>query len=91
MTYFIQSAFSAALPFTDSYYFIMMLILTPFQILIFAIFYKDYGNEYYYRIFGHYKYNFSFTLVEMECIIGDMVCMTFDWIIVYLPHEIIIF
>ena len=64
-----------------------MLILSPVQILVFAIFYKDYGNEYYYRIFGHYKYNFSFTMVEPECIIGDFVSLAFDWLVVYIPHE----
>ena len=55
------------------------------------MYYKDYGNEYFYRIFGHYKYNFAFTLVETECLIGDMVCALFDWIVLYITHEILSF
>lgn len=55
------------------------------QVLIFAIFYKDYGNEYYYRIFGHYKYNFSFRIVETDCLIGDLMFLFADLVIIYVP------
>jgi len=89
LTYMFNSAFSAAIPFTDTFYFVFMLLLSPIQILIYAIFYKDYGNEYYYRIFGHYKYNFSFTMVEPECIFGELLCLIFDWVVLYLPSELI--
>ena len=91
LTYMISSGFSAAIPFLDSYYFVLMLFLGPAQILVFAVFYRDYGNEYFYRIFGHYKYNFSFVLVEPESVIGDFFCIIFDWLVIYIPHEMITF
>lgn len=65
-----------------------MLFLAPGEILIYAIFYKDYGYDFLYRIFGHYKYNFSFTLVETEFVIVDSLCAIFDYIIIYLPMEL---
>lgn len=83
----IKSGFSGAMPYTMIFYFTFMLILAPIQILCFAIFYKDYGYDYLYRIFGHYKYNFSFSLVETEYIILDSMCAFFDWSIIYLPFE----
>jgi hypothetical protein len=42
-----------------------------------------------YRIFGHYKYNFSFNLVETEFVIVDSICALFDWTIIYLPFELL--
>lgn len=86
VTYMVSSAFSTSIPFLDSFYFFFMLFLSPLQVLVFAMFYKDYGNEYYYRIFGHYKYNFSFTMVEPECIVGDFVCLMIDWVIIFFPN-----
>jgi hypothetical protein len=53
-----------------------------------AIFYKDYAYDYLYRIFGHYKYNFSFSLVETEYVVVDSLCAIFDWCIIYLPMEL---
>ena len=87
----ISSGFSAAIPYLDSYYCFYTIILSPIQILNYSVYYKDYGNEYFYRIFGHYKYNFAFTLVEYECLVGDLFCAVFDWIILYITHEIISF
>ena len=65
-----------------------MLFLAPGEILIYAIFYKDYAYDYLYRIFGHYKYNFSFSLVETEYVLIDAMCALYDWIVIYLPFEI---
>ena len=65
-----------------------MLFLAPAEILIYAIFYKDYAYDYLYRIMGHYKYNFSFSLVETNCVIVDTLYAFFDWFIIYLPFEI---
>lgn len=84
----IESGFSGALPYTNFYYFVFMLFLAPSEILIYAIFYKDYAYDYLYRIFGHYKYNFSFTLVETEYVIIDTLCALFDYTIIYLPFEL---
>ena len=84
ITYMIQSGFSAALPYIDSYYFWFTLLQSPVQILAYAVYFKDYGNEYFYRIFGHYKYNFAFTLVETECMVADLTQVMFDWIVVYI-------
>lgn len=83
----IQSGFSGAIPYTDAYFYIFMLFLTPLEILAYATFYKDYGYDYIYRIYGHYKYNFSFTLVEYNYIISDTLCAIFDWLIIYVPFE----
>ena len=86
-SYMIQSGFSGSLPFTNFYYYTFMLIIAPAEILIYSTFYKDVSYEYLYRIYGHYKYNFSFSLVEYECVIIDSCCALFDWAFVYLPHE----
>ena len=66
-----------------------MLFIEPLKILVFAIFYKDYAYDYLYRIFGHYKYNFSFSLVETEFVILDSLCALFDWAVIYMPFELI--
>jgi hypothetical protein len=84
----IESGFSGAMPYTNFYYFVFMLFLAPGEILVYAIFYKDYAYDYLYRIFGHYKYNFSFSLVEMEYVVVDSLCGIFDWCIIYLPMEL---
>lgn len=76
---------------TNFYYYTFMLLLAPAKILIYSTFYKDVGYEYLYRIYGHYKYNFSFSLVEYECVFIDSFCAIFDWAAVYLPHEMIAF
>jgi len=88
VTYMTRSGFSGAIPFTPSYYFGFTIFLSPLQILIYSIFYKDYGYDYFYRIFGHYKYNFSFTLVETEYVVLDYLCAFSDWLIIYMPFEI---
>ena len=87
----IQSGFSGSLPFTNFYYYTFMLLLAPAKILIYSTFYKDVSYEYLYRIYGHYKYNFSFSLVEYECVMIDSICAIFDWIVVYMPHEMMSF
>ena len=87
-TYMIESGFSGAMPYTNFYYFVFMLFLAPGEILIYAIFYKDYAHDYLYRIFGHYKYNFTFSLVETEYVIIDSLCALFDWCVIYLPFEV---
>jgi hypothetical protein len=87
-TYMIESGFSGAMPYTNFYYFVFMLFLAPGEILIYAIFYKDYAHDYLYRIFGHYKYNFTFSLVETEYVIVDSICALFDWLVIYLPFEL---
>lgn len=87
-TYMIKSGFSGAMPYTENYYFVYMLFMEPLKILVFAIFYKDYAYDYLYRIFGHYKYNFSFSLVETEFVILDSLCALFDWAVVYMPFEL---
>ena len=85
VTYLMTSAFSAAIPFKDTYYLVFMLIIAPAQILVYGVFFKNYGNEYYYRIFGHYKYNFSFALIEYECVVSDLIRVLFDWLVLYIP------
>ena len=87
-SYMIQSGFSGSLPFTNFYYYMFMLFIAPSCILCHSTFYKDVGYEYLYRIYGHYKYNFSFSLVETEFVIIDTCTALFDWAIIYLPHEI---
>ena len=89
VTYMIRSGFSGAIPYTDVYYFAFMIFIAPLQILVFAVFYKDYGYDYYYRIYGHYKYNFSFTLVETEFVVIDYIGGFLDWLIIYMPFELI--
>jgi hypothetical protein len=88
VTYMTRSGFSGSIPFMPSYYFFFTIFLSPIQILIYAIFFKDYGYDYFYRIYGHYKYNFSFTLVETECVILDSIGALIDWILIYMPFEV---
>lgn len=57
VSYMVRSGFSGAIPFTDAYYFVFMIVISPIQILVYAIFYKDFGYDQFYRIYGHYKYN----------------------------------
>jgi len=83
----LNSGFSGAIPYKDVYFIAFMIFLTPLEILIYAIFYVDYGYDYLYRIYGHYKYNFSFRLVETEFVIIDSLSAVFDWCIIYLPFE----
>ena len=64
-----------------------MLFISPSCILCHSTFYKDVGYEYLYRIYGHYKYNFSFSLVETEQVFIDTCTAFFDWAIIYLPFE----
>ena len=90
-SYMIQSGFSGSLPFTNFYYYTFMLLIAPGEILIYSTFFKDVSYEYLYRIYGHYKYNFSFSLVEYECVFTDSMCALFDWGVIYLPHELIAF
>lgn len=87
----ISSGFSGSLPYTNFYYFMFMVFLAPGEILIYAIFYKDYAYDVLYRIFGHYKYNFSFSLVETEYVMVDSFCAIFDWLIIYLPFEVYVY
>ena len=84
----IKSGFSGAIPYTDIYFYMFMIFLAPAEILIYSTFYKDYGYDYLYRIYGHYKYNFSFSLVETEFVIIDSLCALFDWAIIYMPFEL---
>ena len=84
----LRSGFSGAIPYTDVYYFAFMIFIAPVQILIFSIFFKDYGYDYFYRIYGHYKYNFSFTLVQTEFVILDYIGGFLDWALIYLPFEL---
>lgn len=70
-TYMLNSGFSGAIPYKDTYFTLFMIFLAPLEILVYAIFYQDYGYDILYRIYGHYKYNFSFTLVETEFVIID--------------------
>lgn len=88
-TYMIQSGFSGSIPYTDIYFSTFMIFLAPCEILVYATFYKDIGYDYLYRIYGHYKYNFCFSLVEMEFVMIDTLCAIFDWLVIYLPFEII--
>lgn len=87
-SYMIKSGFSGAIPYTDIYFYMFMIFLAPAEILIYSTFYKDYGYDYLYRIYGHYKYNFSFSLVETEFVVVDSLCALFDWAIIYMPFEI---
>lgn len=88
VTYMTRSGFSGSISFTSSYYFGFTIFISPVQILFYAILYKDYGYDYFYRIYGHYKYNFSFTLVEMEYLIVDYIGAFCDWLIIYMPFEV---
>ena len=87
-TYMMRSGFTGSIPFTNFYYFLFQIFLAPASILIYAIFYKDIGYEYLYRIFGHYQYNFSFNLVENESVALDALCVLFDRLVIYLPFEL---
>ena len=67
--------------------YVFMLFISPLQLFIFSCFYKQAGHDYYYRIYGHYKYNFSYNLFEFDGIFMDTVCALFDWGVLYLPIE----
>ena len=84
----IESGFTSTIPYTYYFYLVFMLILAPLEILVYSIFYKNFANDYLYRIFGHYKYNFSFTLVEQEFILIDSFSALYDWGIIFIPLEL---
>lgn len=85
----IESGFTGAIPYTYYYYFVFILFLTPSEILAYSIFYKDFAHDYLYRIYGHYKYNFSFNLVESEFVIVEIMSSLYDWAVIFLPLELI--
>lgn len=88
VSYMFECGFTAMLPFTSFYYYFVILFIIPIQILIFSTFYKGIGFDYLYRIYGHYKYNFSYSLVQVEYVFMDLICALFDWCIVYLIQEL---
>ena len=88
VSYMIECGFSAVLPYTDFYYYFVILFIVPIQILIYSTFYKSVGYDYLYRIYGHYKYNFSYSLVQVEFVFMDILCALFDWCLVYLIQEL---
>lgn len=83
--YFWQIGLSAMVPFTSFYYILFTLVLSPALILIQSVYYKDYGYDYRYRIFGHYKYNFCFNIIEKERVMINATMALLDFIIIYLP------
>jgi magnesium-transporting ATPase (P-type) len=83
------SAFSGSIPFTDSFYLMFMIFLSPLEILVYATFYKDYAYDYLYKINGHYQYNFSFSIVEFERAIIDTFGALIDWVINSAPFILI--
>ena len=84
----VENGFSGSLGVTGFYYFMFVILLSPIEILIYSLFYKDYAYDHYYRIFGHYKLIFSYSLVETEYIVIECLCASFDWCIIYLPFEL---
>mmetsp|Transcript_1509 Transcript_1509/g.2022 ORF Transcript_1509/g.2022 Transcript_1509/m.2022 type:complete len:154 (-) Transcript_1509:3570-4031(-) len=81
----IQSGSSGQMPYRNFYYMAVSLLLGPAQILIYAMLFKDYAYEYRFRIFGHYKDNYSFKMVQSDRVVLDFLSALFDYIVVYLP------
>lgn len=79
------SGLSDTVPFSNFFHFFLMLIQTPGEILVYAMFFKDYGHDFLYRIFGSYKYNFTFSSIETENLMLDMLLLSFDFFVIYLP------
>lgn len=63
---------------------IYVLILSPFEILVHSVFYKENGYDFVYRIFGHYKHNFTYSLVSKTEIILDTFVAIFDFCVIFL-------
>lgn len=54
------------IPFRNFYFIAFIALIGPLQNLIFAVCFKDYGYDYKYRIFGHYKTNFAKKVINTE-------------------------
>jgi len=87
-TYMIEAGFSGKLPTRTFYYTSFIVILSPIQILIYSMFYKDYAYDYRFRIFGHYKSNFSFEVIEQENVVIECLAAITDWLFVFVPFEV---
>ena len=57
--YFIfQNCLSAIAPFSNLFFTVFMMVITPTVYFVIGSTHKDFGFDYFYRIFGEYKYNF---------------------------------
>lgn len=56
--YIFQNCFSAIAPFQSLFYTVFMIVITPAVYFIIGSTHKNFGFDYFYRIFGEYKYNF---------------------------------
>lgn len=69
-------------------YAIYLLVLSPLEILVYSIFFKECGYDYVNRIFGHYRFNFTFSIVRTQELIIDALVAIFDFSIIYLPFQL---
>jgi len=83
----IDSGFSGSLPYRMLYFISSLIVLTPIQVLILAIFHKDYAYDFRFRIFGHYKSNFSFQIAMTDYLLFEILSAIFDFLLVILPFE----
>mmetsp|Transcript_1508 Transcript_1508/g.2005 ORF Transcript_1508/g.2005 Transcript_1508/m.2005 type:complete len:179 (-) Transcript_1508:3498-4034(-) len=90
-TYMIRSGFSGQVPYRQFYFTCFIVVLSPLQILIYATFFRDYAYNCRYRIFGLYRYNFMFKVVDPGAVTVDIISAILDWLILILPFEITAF
>lgn len=88
-TYIIRNCFTGVLPYDLTFYTVARFIVVPLQILVHASFECDFGHENLYRIFGHYMHNISVSIFERKRVIGAFGLAIFDFLIVFLPFELV--
>ncbi len=84
---------SASMPIKRMMIFMFFVIVSPIQILIYGISYRDVGFRYLYRIYGEYKRNFLINLFNRYDILNMLLLVIVDTLVLYLMeiyHEAII-
>jgi hypothetical protein len=72
------NGFSAVFPVKEIVYISFLLIISPVQIFIFAIGYREVGFEYINRIYGEYKRNFTISIFDRYDFLYNLFAAGFD-------------
>lgn len=93
LTFMGISGLSASMPIKRMMIIMFFVIVSPIQILIYGISYRDVGFRYLYRIYGEYKRNFLVNLFNRYDILKMLLLVIVDTLVFYLmtiQHEAII-
>mmetsp|Transcript_8785 Transcript_8785/g.13558 ORF Transcript_8785/g.13558 Transcript_8785/m.13558 type:complete len:100 (+) Transcript_8785:851-1150(+) len=76
------------MPFQPVFYVSFSAVLSPVLILLYAVFYKNYACQFNYRILGHYKFNFTFKVFEIDKALVSSLKLLISLFIAYISLEI---